>query len=71
MGANTTDELCGCCDPSCKLWPLSDERIAATERAEAWEAEHGAVIKTWKTMPTWSLQPTATKTRLVMRGVSA
>jgi len=43
MGANTTDELCGCCDPSCKLWPLSGERIAATDRAEAWESEHGAV----------------------------
>ena len=42
--ATSTDyELCGCCDPSCKLWPLSDERIAATERAEAWEAEHGAI----------------------------
>lgn len=39
----TEDELCGCCDPSCKLWPLSDERIAATARAEAWEAEHGSV----------------------------
>lgn len=39
----TDDELCGCCDPSCKLWPLYFERVAATERAEAWEAEHGAV----------------------------
>jgi len=43
MAANTTDELCGCCDPSCKLWTLYFERVAATERAEAWEAEHGAV----------------------------
>jgi len=39
----SNDELCGCCDPSCKLWPLYFERVAATERAEAWEAEHGAV----------------------------
>jgi len=43
MGANTTYELCGCCDQSCKLWQLSDERIEATGRAEEWEAKHGAV----------------------------
>ena len=39
----TNDELCGCCDPSCRLWTLYFERVAATERAEAWEAEHGAI----------------------------
>jgi len=44
MTATSTDnELCGCCNPSCKLWPLYAERVAATARAEAWEAEHGSV----------------------------